>query len=136
MRGGRAAGGSIAADDRSAVPRLRRVGDRSGSVRSRVAGVLPRVGRAGAIPVSRRAAGFELVVAPNPAQKFITFDSDVTNPIQTIELFDVSGRSMKQVRNINSHFYQMDRGSLPNGLYIAKVKFEGGILSKKIILEQ
>ena len=78
----------------------------------------------------------KLVVAPNPAQKFITFDSDVTNPIQTIELFDVSGRSMKQVRNINSHFYQLDRGTLPNGLYIAKVKFEGGILSKKIILEQ
>ena len=78
----------------------------------------------------------KLVVAPNPAQKFITFDSDLTNPIQTIELFDVSGRSVKQVRNINNHFYQLDRGSLPNGLYIAKVKFEGGILSKKIILEQ
>ena len=78
----------------------------------------------------------KLVIAPNPAQKFITFESDATNPIQGVEIFDLSGRSVKQVRNINNHFYQMDRGTLPNGLYIAKVKFEGGILSKKIILEQ
>ena len=78
----------------------------------------------------------KLVIAPNPAEKFITFESDATNPIQGVEIFDLSGRSMKQVRNINNHFYQMDRGTLPNGLYIAKVKFEGGILSKKIILEQ
>ncbi len=83
-----------------------------------------------------QASTTKLIIAPNPAQKFITFESDATNPIQGVEIFDLSGRSMKQVKNINNHFYQMDRGTLPNGLYIAKVKFEGGILSKKIILEQ
>jgi hypothetical protein len=29
----------------------------------------------------------------------------------------------------------MMRNALPNGMYIAKVKFEGGILSKKVIFE-
>ena len=78
----------------------------------------------------------KLVVAPNPAQKYVAFESDVYNPIQSIDVFDLSGRSVFQARNIKNHFYQMDRGSLPNGLYIAKVKFEGGILTKKIVLEQ
>lgn len=83
-----------------------------------------------------QASSTKLVIAPNPAQKFITFESDATNPIQAVEIFDMSGRSVKQIRNINNHFYQLDRGSLPNGMYVTKVKFEGGILVKKIVLEQ
>jgi Secretion system C-terminal sorting domain len=78
----------------------------------------------------------KLIASPNPAQKTIVFESDAFNPIQAIELFDISGRSVIQARNINYHFYQMDRGSLPNGMYIAKVKFEGGILTKKVVFEQ
>lgn len=78
----------------------------------------------------------KLIASPNPAQKIVAFESDVYNPIQTIELFDMSGRSVIQARNINTHYYQLDRGTLPNGMYIAKVKFEGGILTKKIVFEQ
>lgn len=78
----------------------------------------------------------KLIASPNPAQKMVLFESDAFNPIQAIELYDMSGRSVIQVRNINNSNYQLDRGSLPNGMYIAKVKFEGGILSKKIVFEQ
>lgn len=83
-----------------------------------------------------KAENTKLVVSPNPAQSYVNFESDVYNPIQSIELFDISGRSVRQVRNVKNHFYQLDRGALPNGLYIAKVKFEGGILTKKIVLEK
>ena len=55
--------------------------------------------------------------------------------MQSIELYDLSGRSINYVKNINSSNYQLNRGSIPNGMYIAKVKFEGGILSKKIVFE-
>jgi Secretion system C-terminal sorting domain len=77
----------------------------------------------------------KLVVSPNPAQSALTFESEVYNPIQSIELFDLSGRSINYVKNINSSNYQLNRGSIPNGMYIAKVKFEGGILSKKIVFD-
>jgi Secretion system C-terminal sorting domain len=77
----------------------------------------------------------KLVVSPNPAQNVVSFESEVYNPIQSIELFDLSGRSINYVKNINSSFYQLNRGSIPNGMYIAKVKFEGGILSKKIVFD-
>lgn len=78
----------------------------------------------------------KLNIAPNPAQSAMVFESEVYNPIQAIELFDLSGRSVKVVRNINNSFYQLDRGTISNGMYIAKVKFEGGILSKKIVFEE
>ncbi len=77
----------------------------------------------------------KLVASPNPAKSSILFESDVYNPIQAIELFDMSGRSVRVARNINANQYQLDRGTLPNGMYIAKVRFEGGILSKKIVFE-
>ncbi len=79
--------------------------------------------------------GFELKISPNPAQSVVSFESEVYNPMQSIELFDLSGRSINYVKNINSSFYQLNRGSIPNGMYIAKVKFEGGILSKKIVFD-
>jgi Secretion system C-terminal sorting domain len=77
----------------------------------------------------------KLVVSPNPAQSVVSFESEIYNPIQSIELFDLSGRSINYVKNINSSNYQLNRGAIPNGMYIAKVKFEGGILSKKIVFD-
>ncbi len=77
----------------------------------------------------------KLTIAPNPAQSYITFESEVFNPIQAIELYDMSGRLVRQVAKVNNHNFNMMRGTLPTGMYIAKVKFEGGILSKKIVFE-
>jgi Secretion system C-terminal sorting domain/Dienelactone hydrolase family len=77
----------------------------------------------------------KLLISPNPAQTVVSFQSETFNPIQAIELFDLSGRSVKAVKNINNSQYQFERGNLPTGMYIAKVKFEGGILSKKVVFE-
>ncbi len=77
----------------------------------------------------------KLSVAPNPAQNYITFESEIYNPIQAIELYDMSGRLVRQVTKVDNHQFNMMRGTLPNGMYIAKVKFEGGILSKKVVFE-
>jgi hypothetical protein len=78
----------------------------------------------------------KLSISPNPSNSFMVFESEAYNPIQAIELFDLSGRSVRVVKNINNHQYQLDKGSLSTGMYIAKVKFEGGVLSKKIIFDK
>jgi Secretion system C-terminal sorting domain len=78
----------------------------------------------------------KLSISPNPSATFMTFESEAYNPIQAIDVFDLSGRSVRSIKNINSAQYQMDRGGLSSGMYIAKVKFEGGILSKKIVFEK
>jgi hypothetical protein len=77
----------------------------------------------------------KLTLAPNPAQNMVTFESDVFNPIQAIEVYDMAGRLVHQVAKINNHQYQLQRGNLPVGMYLAKVKFEGGVLSKKLVFE-
>jgi Secretion system C-terminal sorting domain len=82
------------------------------------------------------AATTKLVISPNPALDIVTFASELTSPIKSIELYDLSGRMMLQKTGVNSSLYQLDRGSLPDGMYIAKVKFEAGILSKKIVFNR
>lgn len=79
------------------------------------------------------ANAYKLTVAPNPAQTNVVFESEVYNPIQSIELFDISGRQVHAIRNINTNQYSLDRNGLPAGMYVAKVKFEGGILTKKLV---
>jgi hypothetical protein len=81
-----------------------------------------------------QASTTKLTIAPNPAQNYVTFESDATNPMRAIEIYDMSGRLVKQAK-VETHQFNMMRGSLPTGMYIAKVKFEGGILSKKIVFE-
>lgn len=76
----------------------------------------------------------KLFTSPNPAKTAITFESEVVNPMQAIQLFDLAGRQVLQVK-VNSSTYTMPRNGLPAGMYIAKVKFEGGILTKKVVFE-
>ena len=77
----------------------------------------------------------KLSIAPNPAHDYITFESEVYNPMRSIEIYDMSGRLVRQVAKVDNHQFNMMRNTLPTGMYIAKVKFEGGILSKKIVFE-
>ena len=76
----------------------------------------------------------KLFASPNPSKTAVTFESEVFNPMQAIQLFDMAGRQVMQVK-VNSHNYTLQRNGLAPGLYVAKVKFEGGILTKKIVFE-
>jgi hypothetical protein len=75
-----------------------------------------------------------LTASPNPAKTAIVFESEVVNPIQAIQLFDMSGRQVAYAK-VNGHTFTLMRNGLPAGMYIAKVKFEGGILSRKVVFE-
>jgi hypothetical protein len=77
----------------------------------------------------------KLTTSPNPARTAITFESEAVNPMQAIQLFDMAGRQVMQVK-VNSHNYTLSRNGLPAGMYVAKVKFEGGILTKKVVFEE
>lgn len=76
----------------------------------------------------------KLFASPNPAKTAITFESEIVNPMQGVQLFDMAGRQVFQAK-FNSHNYTMPRNGLPSGMYVAKVKFEGGILTKKVVFE-
>jgi dienelactone hydrolase len=74
-------------------------------------------------------------VAPNPAYTMVTLESEATNPMQAIEVYNMAGQAVQTIKNVNNHQFQLQRNGLPAGVYIVKVKFEGGILSRKVVFE-
>ena len=80
-------------------------------------------------------ANVNLKMVPNPA----TVDMNITvsdeTPIRSITLFDISGRAIRTTNNVNASFYNLRRESLQDGLYLIKLNFDKGTLTKKIIFE-
>lgn len=76
-----------------------------------------------------------LEISPNPAHFAMRFASDEKNPMKRIEIYNTSGQLMQQNKAGNSHFI-LDRENLSSGLYIAKIYFEKGILTERIVLSR
>lgn len=72
-----------------------------------------------------------LSIAPNPAVVDLTFTAEKN--IEHVYLYDMTGRLVKARTDINNTQYTLDRNNLPNGLYIAQVRFAEGFVSKKIV---
>ncbi len=85
--------------------------------------------------VKENAGVSNLNIFPNPASSAIHFTAK-GNAIQTVELYDVTGRMVKQVSGLNVMEYTIQRDGLTSGLYITKIKLnKGGIVTKRIVLE-
>lgn len=74
-----------------------------------------------------------LFVAPNPASEEIFFQSRPESPMLDIQLFDFSGKLVQTHTNVKDNVFLLQRGALPPGMYVAKVRFEKGIASHKLI---
>ncbi|PZU20125.1 MAG: hypothetical protein DI589_18700 [Shinella sp.] len=62
------------------------------------------------------------------------FAKSKNSQIDTLEVYDLLGRSILKCDNINSNEYSTDISSLRNGIYIIKAKTSGGTITKKILL--
>jgi hypothetical protein len=77
----------------------------------------------------------QLLVAPNPALEYVRIASQAGKQIVGIELYDINGRLVQNHNNINQPQFNLNRGGLAAGFYVAKVRFEDGIFSQKILFE-
>lgn len=75
----------------------------------------------------------ELAVAPNPATDHVWVRTNAAYPMEAIQVFDINGRFIKAQYNIDNHQYRLDRGALPPGTYLIKVKVEEGVSTRKVI---
>ena len=75
----------------------------------------------------------ELSMTPNPAETFITLKSAQEHPIQDVEVYDLSGQLMQAQYRVKTSQYELERGNLPNGMYIVKARFEDGVAAQKVI---
>ncbi|MGH1436483.1 MAG: T9SS type A sorting domain-containing protein [Lewinella sp.] len=75
----------------------------------------------------------DLSIAPNPATERVFIRTNPTYPMETIQVFDINGRYIRAQNGINNHQYELERGNLPAGTYLIKVKFAEGISVRKVI---
>ncbi|MEM7367900.1 MAG: T9SS type A sorting domain-containing protein [Bacteroidota bacterium] len=74
-----------------------------------------------------------LDIFPNPAKENIFLRvGNARMPIQGIQLMDVTGRTVKNIQNLSTTDFVLDRAGLVNGLYILKVDFAEGSVTDKI----
>ncbi len=58
-------------------------------------------------------------LSPNPAENLITIESDIK--IDSVEIYDVIGKKVKEFDNLYSNFLNLDVASLNAGVYVVKV---------------
>lgn len=76
-----------------------------------------------------------VTAAPNPASAEIRFTADENQPIQSMQVFDMHGRMIRDIRDINNNFFTLQRNGLPNGAFVAKMYFKEGVKAVRFILE-
>lgn len=78
--------------------------------------------------------GFDLglSVSPVPTVDAVTFQTKEV-PMREIYVYDLNGRLVKAHTSIDNNVFQMQRNSLPNGMYIAELRFDEGFVKRKIV---
>ncbi len=76
------------------------------------------------------ATNIDVAMAPNPAFDQITFSSG--QPILRIELYNNLGAVVSYDHNVRNETYTFRRNSLPAGLYVAKISFKEGFVTKMV----
>lgn len=77
----------------------------------------------------------QVQIVPNPATSLMQFRGDADHVIQSVELFDLSGRMVRSFYNINQPTFDMQRGNLVSGMYVAKVRLREGIVTRRVVFE-
>ena len=76
---------------------------------------------------------FKVTIAPIPASSEVYIQSEVEQPILGIEMFDVNGRRVRNIQNINNVVYSIDRDGLANGVYFMKLRFKAGLMTRTVV---
>ncbi len=76
----------------------------------------------------------EIRVYPNPVKNGV-FTIENTKNDATFEIYDVSGKLVKQNEKLNKGTNKINISGFQKGIYIIKISVNGTAVSKKIIVE-
>jgi hypothetical protein len=79
----------------------------------------------------------DVSVFPNPANNVVNFkSSNPENEIVRYRVFDIAGRNVSTMQNVNSSVYTIDASRFSKGLYIGEFTMEDGkVITKKFSIE-
>ena len=80
-------------------------------------------------------AQVNLKLAPNPATSEINISVAENKPVKSYAIYDISGRMLRNMNDVNSSFVSVRRENLQDGMYLIQLRFEEGVLTKKVIFE-
>ena len=78
----------------------------------------------------------ELKFGPNPTADVMWFQSSAKSKMLDIAIYDMQGKMVRAAMDINSSSYEFNRGNLPAGTYVMQIRFDEGIVAKKISVTQ
>lgn len=77
----------------------------------------------------------ELQLFPNPASDALYFSTAISSPIQSIEVLDATGRTLRHVQAVNNNSFKLDRDGLTTGLYFVKVNLAKGSITERVMFK-
>ncbi|MEP7168197.1 MAG: T9SS type A sorting domain-containing protein [Bacteroidota bacterium] len=76
-----------------------------------------------------------LDIYPNPSANYFLIKSENQHElISSIDVCDITGKSMFQIENINNAIYMISRKDIAPGIYILKIQLKKNLVIRKIIL--
>ena len=81
--------------------------------------------------ISNDVSGLQL--SPNPASDQVSIRTNDTHVMLEVGLYDINGKLVQFHQGIDSNKYKLERNDLPTGMYIAKIRFEGGVSTSKLM---
>jgi hypothetical protein len=76
-----------------------------------------------------------VLLYPNPSHSHITISSTNDNPIQDIQIMNLTGKIIKQTLHIVKTETEINISDFSSGLYIVRIFLKEGIVSKKITIQ-
>ena len=76
-----------------------------------------------------------LKIMPNPLTVQTTIQSNPDSKIKGIVVYDVNGRVIRSVKNVNTNQFVLQRNNMPNGIYYVQIVFDKGNITKSIVVQ-
>ncbi|WP_162127755.1 T9SS-dependent choice-of-anchor J family protein [Flavobacterium phycosphaerae] len=74
----------------------------------------------------------KLLVYPNPVEAILNISGDTANEINSIEIIDINGRFIKQIKTEGTAQESVSVADLANGIYFLRISTNQGTVVKKI----
>ena len=84
------------------------------------------------VAVQEMTPGLDVRVYPVPASEFIVVESENGMNIQSVTIFDQSGRIMNNYTQVSAGRTELDTGSLISGIYVLRINLDGKAIYRKI----